>query len=361
MNKDFTNPGQVGSGVRRLWPLWAASFGSTAVLAAPIDQCVAIDDDAQRLVCYDRAAGRPLALPLPAASGPDIDRAERSGSPALPKVDAAGESSIRPLLSTVWELDAVDKRGTFNMLPHRLTYMLPVRYTTRVNALPSSPTPGHSVDNALPIDSTEAKFQFSFKFKAWQNMLGDNGDLWFGYTQQSHWQMYSGAVSSPFRETNYEPELIVSLRTEAELLGWRWRALNLGLVHQSNGRPLPLSRSWNRVYAQFGIERGNFTVLARPWLRFREKAESDDNPDIGSYYGSGDLRLAYAHNGHLFSALGRYSLSGKRGGLQLDWAYPISGSMKGYLQFTSGYGESLVDYNHAQNTIGLGVLFVPWQ
>lgn len=345
----------------RLSALLASTLACATAAAGPIEDCVAIELDADRLACYDRAAGRGL----PPASAPTLKSEPVPGpqprAAALFDVDAAREPALRPSLSKIWELDQSDKRGTFNLLPHKLNYLLPARFTTRVNTLPSSPTPGHSVDTELPIESTEAKFQFSFKFKAWQNMLGDNGDLWFGYTQQSHWQMYNGAVSSPFRETNYEPEVILSLRTDAELLGWRWRALNFGLVHQSNGRPLPLSRSWNRVYAQFGLERGNITLLAKPWLRFREKTETDDNPDIGSYFGSSDLRLAYANNGHLFSALGRYSFAGKRGGLQLEWAYPISGPMKGFLQLTTGYGESLVDYNHSQHTLGVGILLAPWQ
>jgi phospholipase A1 len=58
----------------------------------------------------------------------------------------------------------------------------------------------------LPLDQTEGKFQLSFKFK-----LADLDDtigasVWAGYTQQSHWQVYNGEQSRPFRETNYEPE-----------------------------------------------------------------------------------------------------------------------------------------------------------
>ena len=35
-----------------------------------------------------------------------------------------------------------------------------------------------------------------------------------------------------------------------------WKLLNLGLVHQSNGRSLPQSRGWSRLYAQGGWEWG---------------------------------------------------------------------------------------------------------
>lgn len=313
--------------------------------------CKRIADDRVRLDCYDRVHGH------------EPERHDRAGEVSSAPTRARPDRAGGPTLSTVWELDPEDKRGTFRLLPYRANYLLPVRYSSRPNLRPNSPSANHAVSFDLPLDAVETKFQLSARIKAWENMFGDNGDLWFAYTQQSNWQVFNSddRVSSAFRETNYEPELIVSLRADANMFGWRWRLLNLGFVHQSNGRGLPLSRSWNRIYAQFGLERGNFALLVRPWLRLPEDDAKDDNPDIRDYLGSGDFRLTYARSGHVYSALGRYSFSGNRGFLQLDWAFPISGALKGYVQATHGYGESLIDYNQSQTTIGVGMLLVPWQ
>jgi len=141
--------------------------------------------------------------------------------------------------------------------------------------------------------------------------------------------MYNGSLSSPFRETDYEPEAMIAFRTNTKLIGLRWRILNLGFVHQSNGREDPYSRSWNRLYAQLGLEHGKFSLLLRPWLRLPEDAEKDDNPDIGNYLGSGDVRAVYRSGGHIYTVLGRYSFSGRRGALQFDEEFPISGHLKG--------------------------------
>ncbi len=310
--------------------------------------CVSIDDEQARLACYDSAHGREVV---------------RDPVAVLPAPATSDKISIEPAstLDGLWDLDPAHKKGTFTLLPHQANYLLLARYSDSPNNRPNTPAPDHQLESSLQVDPTEAKFQFSVKVKAWENLFGDNGDVWFAYTQQSNWQVYNSDQSAPFRETNYEPEGILSLRTDWSAFGWRWRLFNLGFLHQSNGRPLPLSRSWNRAYAQFGFERGNMTVLARPWFRISESESSDDNPDIEQFTGSGDLRLTYSRAGHHYSALGRYSDTGKRGSVQLEWAFPISGLLKGYVQATSGYGESLLDYNHSQNTLGVGVLLVPWQ
>ena len=209
----------------------------------------------------------------------------------------------------------------------------------------------------------EAKYQLSFKTKAAENLFGDNGDLWLGYTQSSHWQVYNSGLSRPFRETNYEPEAMLVFRTNYELFGFKGTMASVGLNHQSNGRALPLSRSWNRVTAEAGFERGDWLVTLRPWWRLPESEGSDDNPGIENYMGRGELTIARKWQDQVFSVQARHSLrSGEnsRGSAQLAWSFPVAGDLKGYVQLFSGYGESMIDFNHRQTMIGVGFTVHDW-
>ena len=69
-----------------------------------------------------------------------------------------------------------------------------------------------------------------------------------------------------------------------------------------------------------------------------------------------DLTLTYRRDGNDYSALLRRNFSTGRGAVQLSWAWPLRGHLKGYTQVFSGYGQSLIDYNYYQNVIGLGLL-----
>ena len=133
--------------------------------------------------------------------------------------------------------------------------------------------------------------------------------------------------------------------------------MNFGHNHQSNGRADPISRSWDRLIAEFGIERGNFALLIRPWYRIEEDDEEDDNPDILDYYGHGDITAIYKWRGHSFSLMGRGNLATDKGAAQFSWTTPpILGPLRGYVQAFTGYGDSLIDYDWKQNSIGIGVI-----
>jgi phospholipase A1 len=304
--------------------------------------CSDLESDVERLKCYDDESAQGAVR-----RGKESDAAK------------AGGALAPSLMGMRWELDPGTSHGVFSIRPHKQVYLLPVRYTTDVNKQPSSPTQG-TIPQPLDYINIEVKFQFSAKIKAIE--VKERFDLWIAYTQLSFFQMYNKSNSAPFRENNYEPEIMGVIHTDYDLLGLKGRFINIGLVHQSNGRADPLSRSWNRIYAQFGFERGGFGLTIRPWYRIREDWTDDNNPDITDYVGRGDLVATYQAGGHNFSLLLRSNVNfwNFRGAAQLDWSFPLYRQLKGYLQVFTGYGESLIDYNHNQTTLGAGFLLIDW-
>ncbi len=337
--------------------LLGLSLAAGAQSALDPAACLAETDDARRLACYDQLHGRkPVPVPAPAPA-----RIEPVAAP-LPAA-ARATASVAPLLSGRWDLDG--QRGElFAPRVHRPVYLLPISWTSEINQQPSSPAIDHQVGANLGLQRHEAKFQLSLKSKLAHRTFGLPLSLWAGYTQSSRWQLYNGDLSRPFRETNYEPEIMAIWPLDGELLGWRLRFAGVSFNHQSNGRALPLSRSWNRVIGMLAFERGEWVAELRPWVRLPENAADDDNPDILDHIGRGELRLTRYWGDHSFALQLRHSLrSGgrSRGSGQLEWAFPVTGLLHGYLQVFSGYGESLIDYNIRQQRIGLGVTIAGWR
>lgn len=136
------------------------------------------------------------------------------------------------------------------------------------------------------LDDVELKFQLSLKVPLANNLTGNNGDLYAAYTNRSFWQAYNTSNSSPFRETNHQPEACLRFYNGFNLLGFHNIVNDIGIVHQSNGRGGILSRSWNRVYARFVFEKDNLAFSFQPWYRIKEDEDKDNTPDIEDYPGS---------------------------------------------------------------------------
>jgi phospholipase A1/A2 len=340
----------------------ALLLAHTAALAqGAAADCVTLANDAARLACYDRAHHRaaPAQTPMPSPAA----AAAPTPAPVPAATTPATAAAARSTLSARWDLDGTEG-VMFAPRAYRPVYILPATWTDHVNRRPSSPTPGNSVSSDLELVVPETKYQISLKAKLGHHLLGTPISLWGGYTQSSRWQVYNGAASRPFRETNYEPELMLLWPLQADVMGWKMRAASLSLTHQSNGRSLPLSRSWNRVIGTVALERDGWVAELRPWLRLREKPVDDDNPDIEDHIGRGELVLSRYWGEQALTLQLRHSLRGgtrSRGSAQLDWVFPLKSALHGYMQVFSGYGESLIDYNQAQTKVGVGVTIAGWR
>jgi len=332
-------------------PVAVLAGGLLLPLASSANECSVIGNDAERLACYDRRH----AATAGATSANGETAAATDQQPSRPAL-ISGRGMIED-----WDLAPNTGRSRFELRTYKPVYLLVATYTDHVNNQPQSTNPANSVGVAGDIDATETQFQLSVKTKMLDNLVGNNGNFWIGYTQISHWQIYNEDLSRPFRETNYEPEAMLMFRTPAEWAGWNLRVSGASLNHQSNGRSNPLSRSWNRVIGHFGLEKDGLAVQVRPWWRIPEDAAVDNNPGIENYIGRGEVIVAKYFGSHSLMLTGRHSLRGgdeSRGSLKLQWGIPVEGNLRLHVSLFSGYGDSLINYNHRQTMIGAGVSLV---
>lgn len=257
------------------------------------------------------------------------------------------------------EAERADAFNPYVITAHKHNFILPASITSNVN-YPSLELQDAPED--LKYKAYEVNFQISLKSQVNQNDLFFKGDaLNFGITIESWWQLYNAPLSSPFRETNYQPELFYITPLLWGPFGGK-TALTLGLEHQSNGQLASLSRSWNRVYAELIYGRGSFVASLRPWYRLPEDAKSsptdaegDDNPDIQDYLGNAQLSLGWKSSIYELSTVIRGNPSTRKGSLDATVTFPLSGKFRGMVQYFNGYGDSLIDYNRFQQRLGLGV------
>ncbi|HKY92302.1 MAG TPA: phospholipase A, partial [Nevskiaceae bacterium] len=230
------------------------------------------DDDAAAAEVARDAKGPPLDLKLATTLSPREPAEPRSLWKRLVTCDdgsAASEGWLRHLSTSA---SAPSKLfGTpCDVSWYRPTFILPYTYSPDYD--------GHD---------SELLFQVSAKLR----LLGL--PLYFGYTQRSFWSVFDSEASRPFRETVYEPELFYRW---VPYLGAQWEpwgfGADIGAEHESNGRDLPRSRSWNRVYLSPFFEKGGTAVQLKTWYRVPEDekkdeddATGDDNPDIDDYLG----------------------------------------------------------------------------
>jgi phospholipase A1/A2 len=216
-----------------------------------------------------------------------------------------------------------------------------------------------------------AKFQISLRYRLFdgQGALAERlpwiDDIYLSYSQTSLWDL--GELSKPFRDSSYRPRLFFSNYDLGRLLDGRLRlGIESGFGHESNGKEGEESRSFNMLYARpvltFGDPQGLRAYLA-PLIH--NYIADDENPDIHHYRGHVDWLFGIGSKGGLdFSATIRDGTRSDYGSVEINASYPLSklsgGDLTGWLmlQYFSGYGESLLDYNRkldSQLRLGIAI------
>lgn len=225
------------------------------------------------------------------------------------------------------------------------------------------------------------KFQLSFKYQVFdpngplaQKAPGLDG-LFFAYSQTSLWDL--GSASSPFFDSSYRPEVLVSyddldrylLDSDGNraLPDWMRLGLQAGYRHESNGRSGEDSRSFNILYVRpivtLSREDGWFLTIA-PRL-FTYVFDVDDNPDIEDYRGHAEVRVVVGRGGGFqLAATARLGDHFDKSGYQFDASFPLRQLSVGNVDFYffttyyTGYGESLLNYNKDGSSLRFGIALV---
>lgn len=263
------------------------------------------------------------------------------------------------------ELEKQASKNPFAIIPHKPNFVLPASVTS-INQTPYIGTPV-----GTKLDDVEIKFQVSLKYLFMQDLIFRDLDLQFAFTTTSWWQAYNSAISAPFRETNYEPEVIFNYHHSWSFFGLPVEQTTLSFNHQSNGQTGQLSRSWNRVILGFAFAPTDNVLWGfRTWYRLPEDEKSaaldpsgDDNPDIEKYMGYGELAGLWTisdKNSVEFMFRNNLRSDKNRGAIQLGWSFPINDRIQGYVEYFNGYGESLIYYNHHAQRLGIGFKLTNW-
>ncbi|MBA4287300.1 MAG: phospholipase [Xanthomonadaceae bacterium] len=298
-----------------------------------------------------------IACSLAASGTAAADAAPPAGPEAAPAADdstaAATTGSDEPVIETEappkdapWSIATdletfsltADARG---LSLHKPMYLLPATYSGR-----------------YPGEDSEVLFSISLKFRVYRKL-----PLYFGYSQKSYFQAFNGSDSKPFRDNNFNPEVFFRLKPKKPEK-WLNLAADVGIEHESNGRSLPDSRSWNRLYITPYWQSNKTLVWWKWWWRIPEDQKRaptdpkrDDNPDIQDYLGYSEVKIQQQlFDHHQVSSTLRFNPTTGRGSASLIYTVPGPGDGFFWTFYAfNGYGESLLDYDRSVTRVGIGI------
>ncbi len=242
------------------------------------------------------------------------------------------------------------------LVPYKKNFLLPAYFVqTPDETFYQSQNP-----NITSISHIEMKFQFSVKYPIFMDLIGGKNQLYVAYSQVSYWQAYQD--SAFFRESDYSPEVFMRFRYEHEFLGWRFRKTDIGFIHESNGLGGAAERSWNRLFLRQRLDRNDWQLSFSLWYRMPWLASlgiHEYNANITDYMGHTLLCIKKIMGKQIFSVelRNQFDSGFSKGAEIVTWSYQLRDSISVFVEAFSGYGQSLGEYNHYTNSLGVGFGF----
>jgi hypothetical protein len=207
---------------------------------------------AGQLACFQQWADAQTPANTPAPSLTTAPANPATGQPATPVLLLPSLNTEAPdgkpigckntkysELSRFWELQRGTDCDTFSLRGYR-PISLAVVTSDSVNTQPSSPSLGHTALTSQPYMRTENKIQLSVRTKIAKGLLkngpddeDDHDSVWFGYTQQSYWQLFNGHLAAVSAPPTTNPKSSTSTRTRS-----RCRRLDLPALGPGAGAPV---------------------------------------------------------------------------------------------------------------------------
>jgi phospholipase A1 len=212
--------------------------------------------------------------------------------------------------------------------------------------------------------TADVKFQLSIRQRLTKTVLPYNTFLMLTYTQKSFWDVY--VKSAPFRDSNYNPGLI--LVKPVIHRNYLYGIATLVFEHESNGRDSLDSRGWNYfVLSGVYFFNASFSIQTKIWAGWLDKGDDDleggGNTDLYKYRGHGLFAFNYRSLNNKFRLSAIINPRGKFGrfNTQLELNYKSNPKATQYLfiQWYNGYGDSLLDYNKYTSMIRIGFCIKP--
>ncbi|MGB3961081.1 MAG: phospholipase A [Sulfurimonas sp.] len=248
--------------------------------------------------------------------------------------------------------------GVFSLQPHKPNYILPFGYQDK----------NYKSYDTNEYKNIEAELQVSLKLPIAKDLFNLGETYYLAYSHQAFWQIYID--SSPFRETNYNPEGFVVFPVLDTTSLFHMRSLKFAIAHVSNGQgdtseieyvdftnPGNRSRSLNYFYVEGTFQHDKLVTELKLWSRFPENGALDDNPNLTDYTGFSEIKFSYFLRKHMFTLMQRGSFQTGKGATELTYSYPLQNDVYAYAKLFSGYGESLIDYDNHITKFSVGFSF----